>query len=130
MAGQNSILMVEEDVLVRHPLAEYLRECGYKVAEAVDADEARQLLVKGASGIDLVMVHALSETDRGFTLASWIRGRYPDLQVIISGTLAKAAENAGAVCGEGPALTKPYDLKLVLAHIRRLQAARDRSKGE
>jgi DNA-binding response OmpR family regulator len=125
-----SILLVEEDVLVRHPLAEYLRECGYKVAEAVDADEARQLLVKGSGGIEIVVVHALSETDRGFTLASWIRSIYPEIQVIIAGTLAKATEKAGALCEEGPALTKPYDHKLILAHIRRMQAARIRSKGE
>jgi DNA-binding response OmpR family regulator len=97
MTGSLSILIVEEDVLVRHPLAEYLRECGYKVAEAVNADEARQLLVKGTGGIEIVMVHAASETDRGFTLASWIRIVYPEIQVIIFGTLAKAAEKVGAL---------------------------------
>jgi len=130
MSGTGAILIVEEDVLVRHPLAEYLRECGYKVAEAVDADEARQLLVKGSGGIEVVMVHPLSETDRGFTLASWIRSIYPEIQVIIAGTLAKATEKAGSLCEEGPALTKPYDHKLILAHIRRMQAARIRTKGE
>lgn len=130
MSGSGAVLIVEEDVLVRHPLAEYLRECGYRVAEAVDADEARQLLVKGAGGIEIVMLHAMSEKDRGFTLASWIRSMYPEIQVILAGTLAKAAEKAGALCEEGPALTKPYDHRLVLAHIRRLQAARERAKGE
>lgn len=130
MGSSGTILIVEEDVLVRHPLAEYLRECGYKVAEAVDADEARQLLVKGSGGIELILVHPLSETDRGFTLASWVRSIYPEIQVIIAGTLAKVTEKASTLCEQGPALTKPYDHKLVLSHIRRLQAARDRSKGE
>src|ERR1700710_1406288 len=100
MSAHNAVLIVEEDVLVRHPLAEYLRECGYKVAEAVDADEARQLLVKGLGGIEIVMVHALAETDRGFTLASWVRSLYPDIHVVITGTLAKAAEKAGTLCEE------------------------------
>jgi DNA-binding response OmpR family regulator len=130
MTGANVILIVEEDVLVRHPLAEYLRECGYKVAEAVDADEARQLLVRGPGGIDMVLVHATAETDRSFTFASWVRGKYPEIQVILAGTLTKATEKAASLCEDGPALTKPYDHKLVLAHIRRLRAARDRSKGE
>lgn len=130
MSGTDTVLIVEEDVLIRHPLAEYLRECGYKVAEAVDADEARELLVKGTATIDIVLVHALSNTDRGFTLANWIRSKYPAIHVILAGTLAKATETAGSLCEDGPALTKPYDHKLILAHIRRMQAARDRAKGE
>jgi DNA-binding response OmpR family regulator len=31
-----TVLIVEQDVLVRHPLAEYLRERGYRVVEATD----------------------------------------------------------------------------------------------
>ena len=130
MASAGMILIVEEDVLVRHPLAEYLRECGYRVAEAVSADEARQLLQRGASGIDCVMVHSASQTDRGFTLASWMERRYSEIHVILTGTLPTVVEKAGELCQEGPMLTKPYDHKLVVARIRRMQAARDRSKGE
>ncbi len=130
MSANGTILIVEADVLVRHSLAEYLRECGYKVAEAVDADEARQLLVKGAGGIDILMVHALSESDRGFAFASWVQSRFTEIEVVLTGTLTGATEKAGTLCEEGPLLTKPYDHKLVLAHIRRMQAARDRSKGE
>ena len=32
--------IVEDEVLVRMPIAQYLRDCGYKVVEAVNADEA------------------------------------------------------------------------------------------
>jgi DNA-binding response OmpR family regulator len=38
------ILVVEPDLAVRQPLAQYLRECGYKVFEAVDTDEATSIL--------------------------------------------------------------------------------------
>ena len=40
---QEHILIVEWDILIRHPLAQYLRECGYKVLEAVDDAEARSV---------------------------------------------------------------------------------------
>jgi DNA-binding response OmpR family regulator len=33
MSNSPCILMVEPDVLVRQPIAEYLRECGFKVVE-------------------------------------------------------------------------------------------------
>jgi len=36
-----TILVLEKDILVRQPLAKYLRDCGYRVLEAVDDDEAR-----------------------------------------------------------------------------------------
>ena len=41
MNEEACILILEADVLVRQPLAAYLRECGYRVLEAASADEAR-----------------------------------------------------------------------------------------
>jgi CheY-like chemotaxis protein len=35
-----TILVVEDDVLIRMPIAQYLRDCSYRVVEAVSADEA------------------------------------------------------------------------------------------
>ena len=51
------ILLVECDIVVRSPLAEYLRECGYRVLEAVNTIEARELLGK-ADDITLVLADA------------------------------------------------------------------------
>ena len=39
------VLLVEGDIIVRHPLAEYLRECGFTVFEASNGDEAKRALV-------------------------------------------------------------------------------------
>ena len=38
-AGE-TVLVVEDEVLLRLSIAAYLRDCGYKVIEAADADEA------------------------------------------------------------------------------------------
>jgi hypothetical protein len=35
----------------------------------------------------------------------------------LAGTIATAAEKAGDICQEGPALSKPYDHRLVLGYI-------------
>ena len=37
------------------------------------------------------------------------------------------AAEAGDICQEGPALSKPYDHRVVLDYIQRLLAARDRN---
>lgn len=123
---QSCILIVENDVLVRSPLAEYLRECGYRVLEAASAAEARQLLEEGAQPVDAVLADA-DASGNAFGLAAWIRDAFPQVKVVMAGSPAKAAEKAGELCDEGPQLTKPYDPKIVLERIRRSLAARNRA---
>ena len=125
--SNSCILIVEEDLLVRTPLAEYLRECGYLVLEASSTRDARILLEDGSRRVDIVLAEVKSGEPSGFALASWVRTLLPDTQVVLAGTIATATEKAGAICQEGPALSKPYDHRLVLDHIQRLLAARDRN---
>jgi DNA-binding response OmpR family regulator len=124
MIEETRILLVEADVLVRHALAEYLRGCGYRVAEARDAGEARVLLGRDEFPVDIV----LAQGDSGFELAAWIRASHPGIQVILAGSVARATEKAGHLCEDGPVLTLPYEHKFVLEHIRRLMAANKRGK--
>jgi DNA-binding response OmpR family regulator len=125
---QSCILVVEADLLVRNPLAEYLRECGYRVIEACSPAEARQFLDKGSKHIDIVLADVDAPGESGFALAAWIRSNHPDVEVILAGTVVKVVEKAGDLCAEGPAISKPYEHQFVLHHIRRLQAARQRSQ--
>jgi DNA-binding NtrC family response regulator len=123
-ANQETILIAETDMLVRHELAEYLRECGYKVLEAANPDEAR-LLISNNQRIDILLADA---QNGGFELASWTRKHHPDIQTILAGTLTKTIENAGTLCEDSPTLTKPYNHQLILTHIRRLLANRQRNR--
>jgi DNA-binding response OmpR family regulator len=124
MSDPGRILLVEDDLLVRHPLAEYLRECGYQVLEASDGAEARVLIAQPELRVDIV----LAEGDAGFELAGWIRANHGQVQVILAGTVTRAVERAGDLCEDGPALVKPYEHKFVLERIKKLMAARDRAK--
>jgi len=119
------VLIVEADILIRQPLADYLRECGYDVIETVNDDEAREFLAKGLAVVDAVLADANDGQVR-FGLATWIRQNYPRTEVILAGTLATAAERAADLCDDGLALSKPYDHHIVLDRIRRSIAARDR----
>ena len=101
------ILIVERDLLVRTPLAEYLRECGYLVLEASNAFDARILLEDGSRRVDVVLAEVPSGEASGFALASWVRRHLPNTQVVLAGTIATATEKAGDICQEGPALSKP-----------------------
>ena len=75
---QEAILVVEDDVLVRMPIAQYLRDCGYKVVEAVNADEAIAVLLHQETVVDVVFsdIEMPGSID-GFGLAKWIRELVP-----------------------------------------------------
>jgi len=79
-----TVLVVEDEVMVRMPIAEYLRDCGYNVVEACDADEAIAAVVESGP-VNLVFsdVRMPGRMD-GFGLAEWFRTNYPDVPVLLT----------------------------------------------
>lgn len=122
---QPTILVVERDILVRQPLAQYLRDCGYRVLEAINADEARQA-VSGPSGqIDVALIDVKGvPSEHGFALATWIQSGHPSIKVLLGGTIAKLMQLAGELCDDGPHGSH-LNYRSVLDHIRRLLAGRE-----
>lgn len=121
-----AIMIVEADILVRHPLAEYLRECGFRVVEAANTNEARLLLGEGGIAVDAILadVQSPGASDPDFAFATWVRSCHPGVDLLLAGTVGRAVEKAGDLCEDGPAPTKPYDHALVGERISRLLAAR------
>lgn len=71
------ILVVDDDVVVRVSVSEWLRQAGFEIVGAADADEARALLLS-ADDIDLVFSDVnMSGAMDGVGLALWIVKRYP-----------------------------------------------------
>jgi CheY-like chemotaxis protein len=126
--SQETVLVVEHDVLVRMPIAQYLRDCGYRVIEAVNPDEAMTVLLHDATRVDVVFsdIEMPGAVD-GFALARWIRQHRPGVDVLLAGTVPRAVETAKELCAQAP-ITKPYDAKTVHDQIRRLLAARAAAK--
>jgi DNA-binding response OmpR family regulator len=103
----STILVVEPDILVRMTIADYLRDCGYKVFEGVTTEDVVTVL-GSKQKIDIVFAEVqLSGGMDGFGLAQWVREKHPDIDVILTSGIAQAAETAGNLCDEGP-LDKPY----------------------
>ena len=124
-----TVLVVESDVLIRQPVAEYLRECGYKVVECGNTDEAVLILNAEVATIDVVLADAQAPGKLdGFGLARRLRRDRPGMKVILAGTIANQAKEAADLCDGGPQLSKPYDSQLLVDRIRRVLAARDRAQ--
>jgi CheY-like chemotaxis protein len=119
-----TVLVVEDEVLVRMAVSQQLRECGYNVVEAANADEALTVLQRR----DVSMHVVLSDVEMpgsmdGFTLASWIRKNRPDVKVILAGSEARAVKAAMELCASGP-VPGTYEPHSLLDYIRRLKATR------
>ena len=125
-----AILVVEDEVLIRLVIADYLRECGFKVYEAGTALEAIAVLESNKASIDLVFsdIRLPGETN-GFALAQWVRMNRPGVPVVLTSGDSKKSEAAKELCENEPFFAKPYDVQLVVAHIRTLIDAK-RPKGE
>jgi len=127
MTDKPCILLVESDFAIRHPLAEYLRECGYRVVEALTNDEAVILLGEPTLHIDVVLsgVKNPGRLD-AFALTKWIRDNDSKTKVMLAATPAREAEKASQLCREGPQGDRPYHHQGLLDHIKQMMAKRDR----
>jgi CheY-like chemotaxis protein len=122
-APLQTVLVVEDEVLIRLVVADYLRECGYKVHEAVSADEALDILQSPEVAVDVVFsdVEMPGSMD-GFALARWVRANKPNMQVILTSGVERSADIAAMLCEAGPLLKKPYPSQHVVDRIRQLSA--------
>jgi CheY-like chemotaxis protein len=124
-----TILVVEDEVLIRMTVSEYLRDCGYRVLEAANSDEALVILQKEDIQVDVILTGIdMPGSMRGFELSQWARTLRPGLEVILAGTMERAAEAAAELCEDNPLVTKPYDPQLVVDRIKQLLAARKRER--
>lgn len=118
------VLVVEDEVFVRLVISEYLRSCGNKVIEAANADEALVVLQHSEIEVDVVFSDIeMPGSIGGFELAHWLRTHRPEVDVILTGNVSRAAEAASELCESG-SLPKPYDPKIAEDRIRQLMAVR------
>jgi CheY-like chemotaxis protein len=76
--GKVTVLIVEDELLIRWPIAEYLQDCGFTVISASHGEEAVAAIKDYPSKKDVVFsdIRMPGELD-GFGLARWIEGNRP-----------------------------------------------------
>jgi CheY-like chemotaxis protein len=84
-----TVLVVEDEILIRVVASDELREHGYTVIEAATADEALSVL-SGPTRVDLVITDIkMPGTVDGIALARHIRAAFPFIKiVVVSGQVA------------------------------------------
>lgn len=127
--SEETLLLLDSEVIARHELAEYLRDCGYRVIEAASAAEGQAVIGKDDLPINLMLCGLNgADSEEIFSLIRDVRTQRPGLEVLLAGNVEKAANLAAEICDDGPALARPYDPRLVLDRIRRRLAQAMRSE--
>ena len=118
----STVLVVEDEVLIRMTVADYLRECGMHVLEAANADEAMRVLEAEVEGDVVFSDVQMPGSMDGFGLARWIREHHPRIRVLLTSGLSRTHAVARDLCEESPFVPKPYDHGQLLERLRELLA--------
>jgi CheY-like chemotaxis protein len=111
------VLVVEDEILIRIAIADYLRGLGYGVIESANAQDAIAVVASRVP-VDLVFtdINMPGEMD-GQSLANWLLAHRPELPVILTSGATKAAGGSG---NRRRFVAKPYLAGSVEQHIREL----------
>jgi PAS domain S-box-containing protein len=126
--GARTILVVEDEPMVRALAARLLRRAGYVVIDAADADDALRLVPpSGLAGVDLLLTDVVMPRVRGPELADRLRALRPDLPVLFASGYTEHAEELRSRLGERTDfIPKPFTPGEL---TRKVRALLDRASG-
>lgn len=112
------VMVVDDDVLIRFVAADILRDAGFEVVEAGDADEAITLL---AAGVPCNLIFSdvnMPGSIDGVGLVAYVKEHFPVIPVVLtSGGVAQyELANAGAIAF----VPKPYSEATLISTIDRV----------
>jgi len=114
-----SILVVEDELLVRAVAVMHLQERGFSVIEAQDADEAMLILRHDRSIAAVFSDVQMPGSMDGLALAQWLANTRPTVKVLLT---------SGRIIPDKPMewrfLAKPYKLEELEQELRNLLVAR------
>ncbi len=110
------ILVVDDDGQIRHLVAKFLRENGFRVTAARDGREMRQVLKDGA--IDLVVLDVMLPGPDGLDLCRELRKTSSLPIVMLTARGSDTDRIIGLELGADDYLAKPFNPRELLARIK------------
>jgi CheY-like chemotaxis protein len=118
--ASQTILVVEDEVLIRLEIADSLRDGGFHVLEAAGASEAVEILSTSVR-VDLVFTDIQMPGGMdGLGLARWVRRHRPDARVLLTSGAARGMDLGEDLRDLAPIQEKPVPETLLLLRIRAL----------
>jgi two-component system response regulator ResD len=111
-----TVLVVDDEPIVREVVVSYLQREGYRTLEAADGDRARELLEAESPGL-VVLDVMLPGTD-GLELCRWIRARWELPVIMLTARGEEADRIVGLELGADDYVTKPFSPRELAARVR------------
>ncbi|MBV8185828.1 MAG: response regulator [Alphaproteobacteria bacterium] len=110
-ASRTVVLVVEDELLIRIAVAEYLRDVGHVVLEAAAAEDAIRHLNSGPVSLVFADVNLLGDMD-GNALAEWVEATHPKVPVLMT--------SAHDTTCSRPFIAKPYEPTTLVKAVDKL----------
>lgn len=115
--AKRSVLLVEDEALIREMLAYEFEDGGFEVHQAGDADEAVTLLEGGLRVGAVVTDIRMPGRMDGLGLTSWLAQHHPSLLVVITSGYATPADVDRVRAHVAAVVAKPYKPSEVVAFV-------------
>jgi signal transduction histidine kinase/ActR/RegA family two-component response regulator/HAMP domain-containing protein len=118
--GTETILIVEDEEILREMARDILKDCGYHLLEASTGKEALDIWRECASKIDLVLTDmVMPEGISGVDLAERLLADRPDLKIIFTSGYTSTEINAELLSrSQARFLQKPYSVTTLARAVR------------
>jgi len=113
-----TVLVVDDEEIVRDVVVRYLKRDGYRTLEAADGDEALRVLEEESPA--LVVLDVMLPRRDGLEICRWIRSR-SDLPIIMLTARGEEADRiVGLELGADDYVTKPFSPRELAVRVRNL----------
>jgi PAS domain S-box-containing protein len=117
--GTETILLVDDEDLVRRVAVKPLRGCGYQVLEASNAAEALQIAAAYPNPIDLLVTDVVLPITSGPELAETLRRSQPRMAVLfMSGHAEHTVKSEGTMLKEANFVQKSFTAETLCQKVR------------
>lgn len=117
--GTETILLVEDNAVVRGAANVILTEAGYRVLEAVDGEDAIQKFMENKDEIHLLFLDVIMPKKNGKEVYEAVKKVKPDIKIIFtSGYTADIIHRKGIVEEGSDLIIKPFSPYILLEKIR------------
>jgi CheY-like chemotaxis protein len=117
--GSETILLVEDEELVRRMTRTALESCGYRVVEAREGAEALVVARRNQGELDLVLTDLVMPRMGGVELVDRLREEWPEIRVLfMSGYVRRAGGGSAALPAGAALLEKPFGPREVTRKVR------------
>ena len=119
LRGQERILVVEDEEMVRHMACRALEDFGYTVLEASDGQAALERLDSPEGSVDLVLCDVVMPGMSGPTFGAAVAGRAPPIPIIyMSGYPSQDVARRQLLSEDAAFIQKPFRPEDLAAKVR------------